>query len=105
LESLAYGLTPFQKREREASFGPGRRNTYKLFLFPLGHGRINKKEGPSPSGGTGMSEAIILLDFVLVNMEAVRERRKTTVTVWSSPPRYVSQVPGYRLDLAWFPFI
>jgi hypothetical protein len=26
------------------------------------------KKGPSPSGGTGMSAAIILLDFVLVNM-------------------------------------
>jgi hypothetical protein len=70
----------------------GGRNTYKLFLFPLGHGRM--KKGSSPSGGTGINEAIILLDFVLVNMEAVRERRKTTGAVWSSPPRYAWQVVG-----------
>ena len=39
-----------------------------------------------------MSEAIILLDFVLVNMESVRERRNTIVTVRGSPPRYAWQV-------------
>jgi hypothetical protein len=46
---------------------PGGKKTYKLFLLPLGYGRM--KKGPSPSGGTGISVAIILLDFVLVNME------------------------------------
>jgi len=44
-----------------------------------------------------MSEGIILLDFVLVNMEAVRERGKTTVTVRSSPPR-----PPRGLSLDYF---
>jgi hypothetical protein len=77
----------------------GGRNTYKLFLLPLGYSRM--KKGPSPSGGTGISAAIVLLDFVRVNMEA-GERRKTIVTVWSSPPRYAWQVVGCRFDLAYF---
>jgi hypothetical protein len=41
MESLAYGLTPFQKRERRGLLGTlGGRNVCKLLVLLLSHRRI-----------------------------------------------------------------
>jgi len=83
-------ITPFQKRKREASFGTGREKYLETVSVTVGSQQNEK--GPSPSGGTGI--AIILLDFVLVNMEAAGKRKNPPLAL--AEPRYPS---GYGKSL------